>query len=856
MPNCGFCGDRIQTAAGLTRHMQRKEECHQKWIARMKSYNIHIADLIEADSDSNNNGPSHSPSPTTPDFPNPDNFIPPAPTPVPIPSPSPLPIEHRHPHKAYIEDAEDEGDNPYGTHYVIPFPNPVGVRIWEEATSFERIAREQKKSGGHPWGEFANEDEWELAEFLIKTVGQVQTDKFLKLPIISQRAHLSYKNIHSFLQKIDSIPTQCTPWIHQVITVAGDKIHDDDEVMSEEVELWRRDPVECIQELIGNPMFCDHLAYAPELVTGGGKFRQVSQSVILDSHCIDKYYQHLLPHGATVAPVILASDKTRLTMFKGDKSAWPVYLSIGNIEKDTHRKVSSHTMILIGYIPIVKLDCVSEHSCSIAGYRLFHYCMHALLEPLIAAGKDGVEMVCADGWVRKVFPILTAYIADHPERCLISCCHKNWCPQCKENPDHCGDLWNELFYHDSAVTAKILEHHATGRRVPEFKKQGLRSVGKPFWVDLPHCDIFTCITPDLLHQLHKGMFKDHLVKWCMAVVGNDEVDERFCCMTSFPGLHQFDHGISTVSQWTGSEFKEMERVFTGVLGGGAQEAVVKTARAILDFIYFASFETHTSDSLAGLDSALRDFHTYKEVFTRLKIRQDFNFPKLHAMQHYIDAIKSRGSADGYNTELPEQLHIDFAKEAYRASNKRHYVPQMTQWLHRQESVHHFSAFLQWRGVCREVKKKTKVDNRVDDSEVVSWESGLEGVTHQQAPNHWLRKRVLTLAKSPPHPNTHIEKLTIDYGADQFLSALTQYLHDSRSSSSTDPFIQPSEVDQFDVYDQIHIKLPHIPVLHGERVEDCIHSTPATPDSPAHFDIALVLSDQTNPNFEGKPLQGT
>ena len=33
-----------------------------------------------------------------------------------------------------------------------------------------------------------------------------------------------------------------------------------------------------------------------------------------------------LLHGATIAPVILASDKMELSQFKGDKTAWPVYL--------------------------------------------------------------------------------------------------------------------------------------------------------------------------------------------------------------------------------------------------------------------------------------------------------------------------------------------------------------------------------------------------------------------------------------------------------------------------------------------------------------------------------------------------
>lgn len=46
------------------------------------------------------------------------------------------------------------------------------------------------------------------------------------------------------------------------------------------------------------------------------------------------YLQKLLPKGVTIAPVILASDKMQLSHFSGDKSAWPVYLTIGNIDKD------------------------------------------------------------------------------------------------------------------------------------------------------------------------------------------------------------------------------------------------------------------------------------------------------------------------------------------------------------------------------------------------------------------------------------------------------------------------------------------------------------------------------------------
>ncbi|KDQ52814.1 hypothetical protein JAAARDRAFT_82834, partial [Jaapia argillacea MUCL 33604] len=140
-----------------------------------------------------------------------------------------------------------------------------------------------------------------------------------------------------------------------------------------------------------------------------------------------------LPEGATLAPIIISTDKTQLTQFSGSKAAYPVYLTVGNLPKSIRRKPSEHGTVLLRYLSADKIvgSNLSKEEKKGKMQRLFHESMRTILEPLKEAGRLGVEMVCGDGKVRRVFPVLASYVADYPEQCLVTCSKNGTCPKCQ-----------------------------------------------------------------------------------------------------------------------------------------------------------------------------------------------------------------------------------------------------------------------------------------------------------------------------------------------------------------------------------------------------------------------------------------
>ncbi|KAJ6549197.1 hypothetical protein B0H10DRAFT_2242974 [Mycena sp. CBHHK59/15] len=464
--------------------------------------------------------------------------------------------------------------------------------------------------------------------------------------------------------------------------------------------------------------------------------------------------QSKLPVGAALAPVIIATDKTQLTQFSGGKSAYPVYLTLGNIPKSLRRKPSQSACILIGYLSVDKIirKQLSQQSVKMRNQKLFHASMRVILQPLIAAGNQGMEVVGGDGQVRLVFPILASYVADYPEQCLVGCSKYGTCPKCQCSANDLQDP-TPAAPRTPAWTLGVIREGETSGTENKFHDHCMDNevagIHRPFWEGFPLTNISLSLTPDVLHQLYQGVFK-HLVGWCQTLMTEAELDARIRSLPPAFGVRHFDKGISLLSQISGGERKAMARILLGCLVGKLPAKGIRACRAILDFIYLSQYSTHDDGTLSSMRAALDVYHTDRDYFITSTIRKDFNIPKFHSLLHYVESIEYFGTTDNYNTEMFERLHIDFAKNGWRASNHRDAFPQMITWLGRQEKVSSFSTYLAWLDSKRNPIRAPLVRT--------------------------FTGQAIQLAKKPQSPRQLLTSIELHHHTDSFIHTLKEFLN--------------------------------------------------------------------------------
>jgi hypothetical protein len=200
--------------------------------------------------------------------------------------------------------------------------------------------------------------------------------------------------------------------------------------------------------------------------------------------------------------------------------------------------------------------------------------------------------------------------------------------------------------------------------------------------------------------MYQGVTK-HVIQWIINILGSAEIDARCRRMPPNHNIRVFTRGISSLSRVTGQEHDQMCRFLLGLVvdaqlpNGLSNARLLRCVRAIMDFLYYSQYPVHTDTTLELMQDALNRFHTNKDIFIDLGVRDHFNIPKVHFLSHYIDLITLFGTTDNFNTQYTERLHIDYAKDAYAATNKKDEYTQMTTWLERKEKIQRHEQFITW-----------------------------------------------------------------------------------------------------------------------------------------------------------------
>ncbi|KAG8771009.1 hypothetical protein FRC12_003914 [Ceratobasidium sp. 428] len=578
-----------------------------------------------------------------------------------------------------------------------------------------------------------------------------------------------WKNLKEFEQEVNRLP-RGPSWYRETIVVTGDGT-------TEVLDLWKRDIIELVRYLLTDPRFIPHMRFAPERHYD----TEERMNRVYGEMWSAKWWwrmQNMLGDYATIVPIIISTDKTKLTVFSGNQKAWPVYLTIGNISKDIRRCPSERATLLLGYLPVSNLGHISnERERSEARWQLFHAGLESILEPLKTFSRTGFTVMCADGGVRRVFPILAAYIADFPEQALITCVRESCCPVCWIPHNEGGDMSVRYPLRDRCRTLDALDDHWNGYS-RTIKTLGIRPT-HPFWADLPYVDISTCMAPDLLHQLDRGVFGDHMIKWTTILLTANEMDRRVKGMPRFQKLRHFAQGTSVISQWTGKEAKALGRTFLTIVAGHEDPKLVKAARSMSDFMARAHKHEVTDSDLAAMKEDILDFNRAKSVFVDdtvkdlLPSEDRFNdIPKIHGLTHYPYLISELGAPEGFSTEITERLHIDFVKKPWSTTNHVNATQQMIAYLQTQEAWSLLRAYMHDEGLVRDDRVR---DVRVDDDD--GEDDGPEDLVAggRGADEAWEPAPEIAIAKRPSlglsvrgadlirkHHTTDLIPATIDY----------------------------------------------------------------------------------------------
>lgn len=487
--------------------------------------------------------------------------------------------------------------------------------------------------------------------------------------------------------------------------------------------------------------------------------------------------------------VNLASDKTKVTNQAGDKACHPLYFVPGNIKKDVRGKYWQ----ILALLPVVKWKNNKKHH-GILNARMFHKCLDIVLKSLKACSHVPKKMVDPYAAQRDVCTVLGAYQADTPEQKMAACVGGSHSPtsmavhadlgNAEPSAPRLGSRTLQLI----AGLVEICDVNDLSHYGNQARKLGLNGVYKPFWRDWKFAEPHIFLAPDALHFWHKFTW-DHLLGWCRILLGDKEFDLRLTMLQKIIGERHFPDGVTEFSQHTAREARDVAKKFLAVIAGhpSITDGVMKSIRSMIDFIYLAQYESHSTDTLHYLDKALRKFHRNKHSLSEAGVRDgprkkgEFKIQKLERMWQVGQSCMELGPSYQFSTETNERDHKRFIKATYARTNKKDFQRQMCRSLDRFEKRIFFGDLLKHQGHTPSNSKPchdTKANGPADTPAV--WRAWPRFAPLPRVKDLFKQSSAVSsttafqLNKTPAWSNRPVDIVATQFGIPELRSALADY----------------------------------------------------------------------------------
>ncbi|KAG0701117.1 hypothetical protein DFH29DRAFT_1052229 [Suillus ampliporus] len=486
------------------------------------------------------------------------------------------------------------------------------------------------------WTPFRNRMEFETAKYFYihNQIPAGQADHLLNLwatTLLKSGGSPPFADHKDLYATIDSIALGDVKWEGFMCTYTGEKPNGHPPWMDGTYDVWYRDPQEVVRNMLVNPSYSNEMDYLYE--------RQLWDFMLADWawNQVDIIAGDPETLGSTFMPIILGSDKTTVSVTTGNNKYYPLYLSIGNVHNNV-RCAHRDALMVIGFLAMPKTTKKHADDPKFRKFccQLFHSSLSRILTSLRPGMSTPEVTKFGDSHFQCVIYGLGPYITDYEEQVLLACIVCFWCPRCCSHRDSLNtpSLLRCREYHEA-----LFEAGTYGELWVEF---GIVADLIPFTNDFPHTNIHETMAPDILHQVIKGTFKDHLLTHGRTGADHilDDIDHRIAAVASFSGLCRFPQGWG-FKQWTGDDSKALMK--------------------------------HTLDEI---QDAVSHFHQYCKIFKTSGIIPTFSLPWQHSLMHYAHVIQLFGTPNGLCSSITESKHIKAVKEPWRQSSKYKVLSQM------------------------------------------------------------------------------------------------------------------------------------------------------------------------------------